>query len=551
MRGWSLFWLFVTWAIGTLVVCAVVHRIFELDIDELHPRAVIASVWSGGELRARAVLARAGERAPALDAALTAHDGATLVYESIVAEGPVWVRPDFLLAMGFVAGHDGIRATYLGRTEYLTPDELLACQAYDKGVEIKSLSLTAGVDVPLVLALLSQRFGATVRTLLDEARFARFRVIRSTPRVLPHPAVTAETMTDDDVRAAVIAAGSFLARGVDGEGRFRYLVDAPTNHVQSGYDWPRHAGATYFLAQAASLSGDDDMSAATLRAASRLRDRATLSCGDHRCIGTGAVVDLGSSALAVVAFVEIARTKLDPEYAALVPALTEFLRSQQRPDGEFMHLYDRASNRPTDVQFLYYSGEASLALSRAHVLLGDARDLEAASRALSYLVGVGWSFFGSRYYFAEEHWTCQAMGDLWARAPSRNALDFCLRWQAFNRALQYRNGDTSFDADGAYGFGPILTPRLTPVASRSEAGIATLDAARRAGISADELMRLEGQTRRSLALLLRQQFRPGPRHLLVDPAAINGAMPGSEVDWQLRIDYAQHTGSALLRWLAL
>jgi hypothetical protein len=28
-------------------------------------------------------------------------------------------------------------------------------------------------------------------------------------------------------------------------------------------------------------------------------------------------------------------------------------------------------------------------------------------------------------------------------------------------------------------------------------------------------------------------------------------MPGSEVDWQLRIDYAQHTGSALVRWLGL
>ena len=102
---------------------------------------------------------------------------------------------------------------------------------------------------------------------------------------------------------------------------------------------------------------------------------------------------------------------------------------------------------------------------------------------------------------------------------------------------------------GAYGFGPILTPRLTPVGSRSEAGIATLDAAQRSGISPAELGQLEGQTRRALALLIRQQFRPGPQHLFADPAAILGGMPGSEVDWQLRIDYAQHSGSALIRWL--
>jgi hypothetical protein len=61
--------------------------------------------------------------------------------------------------------------------------------------------------------------------------------------------------------------------------------------------------------------------------------------------------------------------------------------------------------------------------------------------------------------------------------------------------------------------------------------------------------------RRCLAQLLRHQLRPNlrpaQRHLFADPDAIDGAMPGSEVDWQLRIDYAQHTGSALIRWLEL
>jgi len=166
-------------------------------------------------------------------------------------------------------------------------------------------------------------------------------------------------------------------------------------------------------------------------------------------------------------------------------------------------------------------------------------------------VGPGWSFFGSRYYFGEEHWTCQAMDDLWARAPSRSALDFCMRWLSYGRKLQYASGDTAYDADGAYGFGPVITPRLTPAGSRSEAGIAVLDAGRRAGLPPQGLSELETQLRRSLAMLLRHQFRPGPRHLMADPDAVDGAIPGSEVDWQLRIDYAQHAGSAFLRWLSL
>jgi hypothetical protein len=539
------------WALVTFVMCVVVRRVFALDVDEAHPRAVVASVWSGGSLVARATLAHAGEEDAVLDAALSSHPGATLVYERVVGEGPILVTPEAALSASLVAGRDGLAVTLGGRTEYLTPDDLLSRQAYDDGVRIPSIALVTGVDVPLALAVLADRFGTTASDLVEHARIRRARFLRSVPGNVPAPAVTADSMTEGNVRDAVLAGANFLARGVDPEGRFRYLVDAPTNRTLPGYDWPRHAGATYFLAQVAALSHDTEISWAALRAASWLRDNALVACGSDRCVGQGTRVDLGSTALAVIAFVELARTDLDRNYALLVPGLTAFLRAQQRPDGEFMHEYDRSRSAPVDVQLLYYSGEATLALSRAHALLGDPRDLDAATRGLAHLTGPAWSFFGSRYYFGEEHWTCQALDDLWDRAPDTQALDFCLRWQAYQRALQYGPGDTPFDADGAYGIGPFVTPRLTPVSSRCEAGLATLDAARRARRDPGELSLLDHQMRRSLALLLRQQFRPGPRHLFADPEAVYGAMPGSEVDWQLRIDFVQHAGSAMVRWLAL
>jgi len=539
------------WAIGTAIACAVVHGAFALDVDESRPRAVIASVWSEGVLVSQTVLARTGEPSPRIDEALASHPGATLVYESVVADGPVVRQPEVALAMSFLPGRDGVSATVGDRTAYVTPDELLSKQAYDKGVTLSGVQLTIGLDMPIALALLSERLGITVPDLLEHARLRRIRVARTIPGQPPRRAFTAENVTDSDIRAAAIAAGHYLGRGVDAQGRFRYLVDAPTNRTLGGYDWPRHAGATYFVAQIAELSHDSNAAYAALRAAGYLRDHAMIACGEHRCIGEGSRVDVGSTALTVLAFVEVARAHLDHSYKLVVPELTAFLRAQQRPDGEFMHEYDRDANRPVDVQLLYYSGEAALALSRAHSLLGDPRDLDAASRALAHLAGGAWSFFGSRYYWGEEHWTCQAMDDLWEAAPNRKALDFCLSWQAFCRKLQYGPGDTPFDGDGAYGFGPLVTPRLTPAGSRTEAAIATLEAARHAGVAPDELAALEGQIRRSLALLLRQQFRPGPKHLFADPGAVNGAMPGSEVDWQLRIDYAQHAGSAMVRWLDL
>ncbi len=541
----------LAWAVATALACVVVRHAFALGSGE----GVVASVWSGGQLVARAALAHAGDTDPRLDAALADHPGATLAYETIAGEGRVLLGPPAAFAMSFVPGRDGMKVTVDDRTEYLTPDDLLARQAYDQGVELPSLGFKAGLDVTLALAIVAERFHMTVPDLLERATVRRVRVVRSLPREAPPRVVTAENMTPEDVRDGALDAARFLARGVDAKGRYRYLVDAPTNRSLPGYDWPRHAGATYFLAQAAALAQDPELAAAAVRAASFLRDHAMVPCGEHRCIGDAKVVDVGSTALALLAFVEIASTKLDLSYADVVPQLSAFLRAQQRPDGEFMHEYDRAARRPIDVQLLYYSGEAALSLSRAASLDGDPRDLEAASRALAHLVGPAWSFFGSRYYFGEEHWTCQAMEDLWDRAPDPRALDFCVRWQDYDRKLQYTAEDTPYDAEGMYGFGPLVTPRLTPVGSRCEAGVATLDAATRAAgtrsaVSPAELSRLDGEMRRSLAVLLRHQFRPGPRYLFAAPFAVEGAMPGSEVDWQLRIDYAQHMGSAMIRWLS-
>jgi hypothetical protein len=537
------------WAVATLVACLVVHRAFVIDADENRPMAVVASVWSGGDVVGRAVVDHPGDHDARLDDALAAHPGATRVDELVVGEGPLLMRPEAAFAANIVSGRDGVRATLGDKTAYVTPDELVARQAYDHGWELPGVSVSIGVNVPLLVSMLAERLGITVPDLYDRATLRRVRTVRRAPASPPAPrVVTPETLTNDDARAFVVAAGAYLARGVDAEGRFRYLVDAPTNRTMPGYDWPRHSGATYFLAQSAAIAHDPELSYAALRAASYLRDHAMPMCGADRCIGDGEQVDLGSAALAVIAFVEVARTKLDEGYALVVPPLASFLRSMQRDDGEFMHLYNRAESRPIDVQLLYYSGEATLALSRAYGLLGDERDLAAARRGLANLVGPAWEFFGSRYYFGEEHWTCQALDDLWDHAPDYDALDFCLRWHAFGRKLQFGPDDTPWDADGAYGFSPFVTPRLTPVGSRSEAGIATLHALRKAGRDDPAL---DQQMRRSLALLIRHQFSPGPTHLFAYPAAVEGGMPGSAVDWQLRIDYAQHSGSAMVRWLNL
>jgi hypothetical protein len=373
----------------------------------------------------------------------------------------------------------------------------------------------------------------------------------------PRDAYPAERRVDAaELRAAARDGVAFLLRHQRASGRFAYVYDARAGGERaSPYNWPRHAGTTYFLALAARLLGLPEARDGARRALGHARARLR-ACGgpDRLCLpGDDGRVELGSSALLAIAAAEHLAGGADPDVASMLAGLTGFLRAQQRPDGELMHEYDLERGRPIDVQHLYYSGEAALALVLAHQAQGDARDLEAARRVMAHLTGAGWSFFGSRYYYGEEHWTCIAAGAA-ASAPGGvaatvEALDFCRRWAAYNRVLQYRTGETPWASAGAYGAGPLLVPRLTPVASRTEAFVSTWELQRAHGIRDDPALR--AQIERGLGALLRHQWRPGPRHLFADPLAAHGGVPGSALDLTVRNDFVQHAGCAMLRWAAL
>ncbi|HEX4352892.1 MAG TPA: hypothetical protein VHZ95_08265, partial [Polyangiales bacterium] len=295
-------------------------------------------------------------------------------------------------------------------------------------------------------------------------------------------------------------------------------------------------------------TGDRNYHASAYRAARLVQRRLTVDCGDYRCIGEGARVDAGAAALTLLAYVELVRGGMHA-FDADVRALSSFLRSLQRRDGEFMHVYDRVQRRPLDIQLPYYTGETALALARAYRVTHDPADLRAASAGLAHLVRR--SAFQNRYQYGTEHWTCQALEELWEFAPDRDALAFCLDYQAFNRQFQVGPHSEFGDYEGGFAPNPFSPPRITPTGSRSEGAVATLATALASGRSTAELQPLITQVRRALAFLMRFQLNPGPRHLLRDPARVQGGMPGSPTDLSVRIDFQQHVAGAALRYLRL
>jgi hypothetical protein len=287
-----------------------------------------------------------------------------------------------------------------------------------------------------------------------------------------------------------------------------------------------------------------------LLGARHLQHSATLSCGEHRCIGEGNRVDAGSAALALLSYQALLAQGLGADLRRDFDSLAAFLRSLQRPDGELMHVFDRDAGHPVDIQFDYYTGEASFALARAARVTHSPADLHAASAALAHLVARKWSAVENRYSFESHHWTCQALAELWDRAPDREALAFCLDYQAVNRGIQA--GPTRLgDYEGGFARDPYFPPRITPAASRAEGAAATLETAIAAGAGQDVIDALDREVRDALAFMLRFQFLPGPTYLMAEPFRIYGAVPAGPSDLNVRIDFPQHAAGAMLRYARL
>lgn len=526
-----------------LLSCAIFALSFALhpSRDPARVEKSIVSVWHRGQRMARAVVTAGAETALADDAS---QPDTTRVIEDVTGSAPILSLSPFLFGMSFVPGRDGVEASYQGRVAYATPDDLIKREAYDLAITVGKFKVKFGVDPQRVFTFLADELGVEVDALVRGGTFRRIAVRR---RESPRSFAT----TPENLEAAVIGAGRYLERAVGPDGKYRYETDGITGVDSEEYNLPRHSGATWFLAEAAAFTRDRRMQRAARRAAGRLVEQYLKDCGEHRCIVEGPTADLGSSALALLAFTELVESGIYPELEDPMRELAAFLRSQQRADGEFKHLYDRAARQPIDVQLLYYTGEAAFALGRVHRITHDPRDIDAARRALGHLINTPFWYIGWRYYWNAEHWTCHAVDELWDRAPSPEALDFCLIWQEAVRNTAVSGREAARDYDGASTNGPFVPPQLVGTGTRMEAAASTLSAARKAKKPESELAALEGGMKAALAYLMRFQLLPGPAHLMPRPELMLGGIPTSDIDLRVRIDYPQHAGTGLLKYLKL
>jgi hypothetical protein len=330
------------------------------------------------------------------------------------------------------------------------------------------------------------------------------------------------TVDSAGIDAALHAAVLHLAHGQQADGRFTYIVKGPSGDPGKGYNYPRHAGTTWFLARVAAATGDAEAATTAEVALGHLR-ATTRTTDDGRAYVLDPSRDDGKSWIGTTALAALALTVRRTD-DALLAAYVHQVAASVDPAGKV-----RGEMRVKDGSFFdqdanaYGQGQAMLALAAAErVGINDGKD--ALDRAIRYLDD-GYLDTAHPIAVEDEHWTCLA---------ARAIRDV--------RGVDAGGGIcAAYVADERWGAplpGGGLVPATGPGAGAAEA------LAARAWDTRDPA--LIDAVRGWAGAFLAAQYRAADAPLLVHPAALIGGFRNGVADLDVQIDTVQHIGCALL-----
>jgi hypothetical protein len=537
----------------------------DLAALEAYPAGVgplVVSLWHRGRIVLRVegqgptmadAVGQAGEALARQSSELSpdSRDEGQLKIDRLIAEGPVAAESGPILSLSVVPGLDGLqRCTDDGTCQRVLPDDLVHKGRFGAAPLVPGIrELRVGLDTAPVLNQLAESQGPLERFRTESWVAHDSEVLPSwrgnTPGPNPSPLVWHD---------AAVAAGDFILRRLQRNGRFRYSYDPvkPTARRQRGYSLARHAGAGYALSQLFQQTGAPRFARGAAQANAWLAGKIPQRCGaaPGSCVVRGGRSSMNATALAAVGLLQYQRATGDSSFEAKARALADFIEHMQRSDGGFYHIYDvRESAIDTTTRRMFASGQAALALLMAHEVLGHEKYLQAASRGLDYLTGRRHNYMLGRFIYGDDHWTCIAAGEAYPRVQSKQHLGFCRGYLSFLGRIQYRvPGPTTMDFVGHYGFGTLAVPYSTATATVTEAAISTLHLSQ---LHQQRDDKLAAQIALALNALVRDQIREDNSWTFVNPAEAIGGFRRSLVEQDVRIDFPQHAASALLRGAAL
>ena len=324
----------------------------------------------------------------------------------------------------------------------------------------------------------------------------------------------------DAMLAAALEGGRFLARHQRDDGRYAYTIRG-NGRLGSGYNLPRHAGTTWFLARLASRTQDAEIRAAADRGLAYMASQTT-TLADGRSFFADPKRSDGKVWVGTTALAALAAAEHGHELAA---GYGRFIADSIDERGQVRGEMDRATEIfPAQQQNPYGQGQTLLALA---VLVREGHDAlrPAAQRAAAFSDGAYAPLGAGRLVILDEHWACIAAQATQEALGTPAGMGLCRAYL----------GDASSRAPTVHS---TLRPLTGPAGGLAEAVVAG------AWLEPDGAW-----TEQAIAygrLFLRSAYTRADAPLLKNPAAMLGGFRDNPVQLDVRMDAVQHIGCALL-----
>ena len=364
------------------------------------------------------------------------------------------------------------------------------------------------------------------------------------PQIVTTPSrfIEEKSQLDD----ALIAAATYLVRMTGENGRMAYSYDPFNDQSRGGYNILRHAGTTYSLLQVYRHTDDSEFLTAASRAIDYLLEQMQ-PCPDMPealCVVENEVIKLGGNGLALVALAEFMKATDDYSLIPTAEKLALWISSSQQKDGSFRpHKWNSTNGEPTGFLSGYYPGEAMLGLLRLYHLSENPVWLNTVSNAANYLIH-GRDGDKSNDQLSHDHWLMYALAELYPLDSRPDYLQHAMRIS--DVIQQTQNLDPVSAGESPRWKGSFhKPPSTTPTATRAEAMIGAWSLALATGDTRREASILETYCAAAGFVLSRQITAQVAYAGKFMPKSIGG-FPKSFTSHRIRIDYVQHSISALL-----
>ena len=368
-------------------------------------------------------------------------------------------------------------------------------------------------------------------------------------RTSPHPAAgtaPANALAPERLLESARAGGTYLARTMQRDGRFTYIMEPEPTPARFAYNLVRHAGTIWAMLDLYEQTRDPSLLAAAEHALAYLAAQAE-PLGDGRrgkqmvIAEKDEIVELGGSGLALLAMTSHVRATGSRLYLPLAERLAEWILQTQEPSGRYaIHAMTWPDQRVIESRRSeYYDGEATLALLRLHAVTGEVRYLDAADRAARHIITVR-DGGKTPAELPPDHWLLYALNELHAARPDALFTDHARKIVTEMQRTQHGP-----ETPPAWQGGWYDPPRSTPAACRAEGMAASWHMFRRAD-EHEFAVSIRRTIERSVAFQLRSQVTAAVAEMYPQPALAVGGWQAGPTDPQIRIDFVQHNISALL-----